>query len=101
MESKKEYLKNVEGVVYCNTPTFVVNWETNKIYPQAYTDPSDPRDLNKSHGICHTMKFESVKKIIDFVEKNKHQIIVYAIVEHTPSVACLRFAKKPYCDLIS
>lgn len=76
-ENLIHHISHIDGIIFSYTPTFVVNWDTMEIYPQGYIDPNDPNDTGKSHGINKSTKFSTIENVVEFVEKNKHQIIIY------------------------
>jgi hypothetical protein len=64
-------LDEIGKVIYTSMPVCVVNWETGQAFPA-------PPDIREHE--CYTVrgeKFEDIKTAVEFVEKNKHQIVVY------------------------
>jgi hypothetical protein len=97
-------LKDIEGVVYTQTPEFFIDWDMMKVgvgYPPVVA------------GVVKTQKFKSAENIVRFVKNNKHQIVIYAflrvywskelIKQEAPISPAyfLKYAKKPYFQLKS
>lgn len=57
-QNLNDCLKDIEGITYSTTPTFVINWETMKVYNSSYVNPNDPNDLGKTPELNKSVKFD-------------------------------------------
>lgn len=81
-EDLTHHLKNIEGVVWVNFPCFIVNWDTMEV-PKSQNSASVfmlsglPGGEKYSAAECKLYKMQNVERAIEFVERNKHQMVVY------------------------
>ncbi len=108
---KVDYMPHIEGmagVTFVKWPTFCINWSTMHINNKAYCNEQDINDGYTSHTI-KLYKFRSIDEIKDFIDRNKHQIVVYDCFlqswEEVEGVCSdprplLSYCKKPFAELV-
>lgn len=103
-ENLTHLLKNIEGVLYTDYPTFVIDWEGMRMR-EGWTYGMD----GISYATTQSYIFQNIEKILEFVEQNKHQIVIYRCIMMSwyeePNVCkdprpILSYAKKPGAELI-
>jgi hypothetical protein len=72
-------LSHIEGVSYCTHPAFIADIETWKqVVDDAKTFDTVRFDSSKhTAAVARAHRFETTEELVSFVERNKHQIIVY------------------------
>jgi hypothetical protein len=84
MDHKSEYtstnllhlITEIDGVTLSSYPTVCCNWDTMEVFPKNYISDDEIAD-GKSIQFVKGVKYRSEDDMIEFVKKNKHQIIVY------------------------